>query len=241
MRNISARQLREEVVDNIENCENFKNVFEMIFESNYTEFSKFKEKHRREGEFTDENGVLALATGFYLGVTLRIFSRSNTKLQPYTEHNGNQPIIFNIFLDDRNVNSEHFQSLKQPEVEKTKKKQEKESEIKKIETTRTTEEVMEDFLSRYYNEQETSEPVYKTNMEKNNQKDLMNSTKSQSKKGAINEQINKKVQPKAIDLNNEDKFKKETYTKNTNNSYNNQKNIEVNKQKKYLGKIRKLK
>ena len=31
MRNISAKQLRKEVVDNIENCENFKNVFEMIF------------------------------------------------------------------------------------------------------------------------------------------------------------------------------------------------------------------
>jgi hypothetical protein len=121
MRNISAKQLRKEVVDNIENCENFENVFEMIFESNYAKFSEFKEKHHREGEFTDENGVLALATGFYLGVTLRIFSRSNTKRQPYTEHNENQPNFFNIFLDDRNVNSEHFQSLKQPEVKITKK------------------------------------------------------------------------------------------------------------------------
>ena len=78
MRSISAKQLRKEVVDNIENCENFENVFEMIFESNYTKLAEFKEKHHREGEFTDENGVLALATGFYLGVTLRIFSRSNT-------------------------------------------------------------------------------------------------------------------------------------------------------------------
>ena len=42
MRNISAKQLRKEVVDNIENCENFKNVFEMIFESNYEKFSEFK-------------------------------------------------------------------------------------------------------------------------------------------------------------------------------------------------------
>ena len=31
MRSISAKQLRKEVVDNIESCENFKNVFEMIF------------------------------------------------------------------------------------------------------------------------------------------------------------------------------------------------------------------
>ena len=31
MRNISAKQLRKEVVDNIEHCKNFKNVFEMVF------------------------------------------------------------------------------------------------------------------------------------------------------------------------------------------------------------------
>ena len=67
MRNIFAKQLRKEVVNNIEHCENFDNVFEMIFESNYKKFSEFKEKHHREGEFTDENGVLALATGYYLG------------------------------------------------------------------------------------------------------------------------------------------------------------------------------
>ena len=82
MGNISAKQLRKEVVDNIENCKNFANVFEMIFESNYAKLAEFKEKHHREGEFTDEDGVIALATGYYLGVTLRIFSGSNTKLQP---------------------------------------------------------------------------------------------------------------------------------------------------------------
>ena len=156
MKDISAKQLRKEVVNNIENCANFKHVFEMIFESNYKKFSEFKEKHHREGEFTDEDGVLALATGYYLGVTLRIFSRSNTKLQPYTEHNENQPIIFNIFLDDRNTNSEHFQSLKQPEVEIAKDKNGVCSKTKNVETIRSTEEVMDDFLNVYYNEQEVA-------------------------------------------------------------------------------------
>merc|ERR1712030_31637 len=116
MESLSAKDLRKQVVDNIEKCENFKDVFEMIFESKYSEFKKFKAKHYQEGEFTDEDGVIVLATSYYLGVTLRIFSRSNTKIQPYTEYNENQPIVFNIFLDDRNKNSEHFQSLRQPDM-----------------------------------------------------------------------------------------------------------------------------
>ena len=83
----------------------------MIFDSNAKELQKFKNKHAKEGEFTDEDGVLVLATGYYLGVTLRIISRSNTREQPYTEYNSNQEKIFNIFLDDRQVKSEHFQAL----------------------------------------------------------------------------------------------------------------------------------
>ena len=85
IKNISAKQLRKEVVDNIEKCKNFKNVFEMIFDSDHTKLSEFKEKHYQEGEYTDEDGVMVLATGLYLGVTLRIFSRTNTRLCPYTE------------------------------------------------------------------------------------------------------------------------------------------------------------
>ena len=45
MKDISAKQLRKEVVDNIENCKNFKNAFEMVFDSDYTKLSEFKEKH----------------------------------------------------------------------------------------------------------------------------------------------------------------------------------------------------
>ena len=116
MRDISAKQLRKEVVDNIDNCENFSNVFEMVFGSDYDKFAKFKEKHHQEGQFTDEDGIMVLATGYYLGITLRIFSESNSKLQPYTEYNENNMIIFNVFLDDRSKNSEHFQSLKQPNM-----------------------------------------------------------------------------------------------------------------------------
>ena len=65
MGTMSAKQLRKEVVDNIENCENFANVFEMIFKSDHTKLAEFKKKHHREGEFTDEDGVMTLATGYY--------------------------------------------------------------------------------------------------------------------------------------------------------------------------------
>jgi hypothetical protein len=150
MGTMTAKQLRKEVVDNIENCENFANVFAMIFKSDHTKLAEFKKKHHREGEFTDEDGVMTLATGYYLGGTLRIFSRTNTRKQPYTEHNENQPIIFNIFLDDRT--SGHFQSLLQPKTSNI--------DSEDLEPERTSDEAMQDFYDRFLNvEQEIYKPL----------------------------------------------------------------------------------
>ena len=129
MRTMTAKQLRKEVVENIENCPNFAYVFEMIFKFDQEKLEEFKKKHLKEGEFTDLDGVMTLATAFYLGVTLRIFSRTNSKKNPYTEHNPNQPIIFNVFLDERS--SGHFQSLLQPD--------------------RSSEEIMQDWYDRFVN------------------------------------------------------------------------------------------
>merc|ERR1712030_279731 len=120
----------------------------------YTKLAEFKKKHHREGEFTDEDGVMTLATGYYLGVTLRIFSRTNTKKQPYTEHNENQPVIFNIFLDDRT--SGHFQSLMQTKVAN---KPENNSSTEELEPERTSDEAMKDYLKRYHTEQEIYRPL----------------------------------------------------------------------------------
>merc|ERR1712074_5014 len=128
------------VVENIENCPNFAYVFEMIFKCDHEKLEEFKKKHLKEGEFTDLDGVMTLATAFYLGVTLRIFSMTNTKKNPYTEHNPNQPIIFNIFLDERS--SGHFQSLLQPD--------------------RSSKEIMQDWYDRYVN---TEQEVYKPKLQ----------------------------------------------------------------------------
>ena len=42
MGTMTAKQLRKEVVDNIENCRNFANVFEMIFKSDHEKLAEFK-------------------------------------------------------------------------------------------------------------------------------------------------------------------------------------------------------
>ena len=157
IRTMSAKQLRKEVVDNIENCENFANVFEMMFKSDYTKLEEFKKQHHREGEFTDEPGVIVLATGYYLGVTIRVFSRTNSKKQPYTEHNPDQPVIFNIFHDNRS--SGHFQSLMQPKMDKGQNNPEGESPTKNIEHQWTREEAAEDYINRFHTEQEIYKPT----------------------------------------------------------------------------------
>merc|ERR1712030_25255 len=252
MRDISAKELRKEVVNNIENCENFKNVFEMIFESNYEKFSEFKTKHLQEGEFTDEDGVMALATGYYLGVTLRIFSRTNTKKQPYTEHNENQPIIFNIFLDDRTSNSEHFQSLKQPEMEIAKDKQKMGLEKRNTETIRSTEEVMDDFLKMYYNEQEVAETVNEkvVSKEKSDPNNKISNNKVSKKENGLKTEINdkeiteqtkKEISKEKSDLKNKisenninEQVKKESYKEKNdiNHEFNDNKIREKKKKKK---------
>ena len=72
---------------------------------------------------------------------------------------------------------------------------------------------MDDYLSQYYNEHETSESVYDTTMEKSNQKNIISSNKNQTKN-----EIRKKAQPEATDMNIEEQPKKEAYTENTSNS-----------------------
>merc|ERR1712030_48282 len=98
----------------------------------------------------------------------RIFSRTNTKKLPYTEHNENQPIIFNIFLDDRT--SGHFQSLMQPKVANN---PENDSLTEDLEPERTSDEAMEDYLKRYHTEQEIYRPLQTISVER-----LDNSKKS---------------------------------------------------------------
>ena len=187
------------------NCKNFESVFEMVFDSDYTKLSEFKEKHHREGEFTDEDGVIALATGYYLGVTLRIFSHTNTKLYPYTQHNENQPTIFNIFLDDRSANSEHFQSLKQPEKNAEKVNLENKPEVKKIKPTK---EAKIDHSNSFQNKPETT----KIN------EDNPNSSKAEKDKNTANIVKNTKIveyreDPKS--LTNKEKRNNRNSVKNT--------------------------
>ena len=100
IRNISAKQLREEVIDNMEQCENIECIRDNLKTKGMT-IENFKEKHRQEGTFTDEDGIMAMTTALYLGITLRIIAKTNNKINPYTEYNKGKPYIFYIFHDLR--------------------------------------------------------------------------------------------------------------------------------------------
>ena len=79
VRNMTAKQLRELVVNNLEKCENFDHFFEIVCGSNYAKLKQFKATHSKEGEFTDMDGEMVIATALTLGVTIRIYSKSCTK------------------------------------------------------------------------------------------------------------------------------------------------------------------
>ena len=116
MKKISAKQLRKEIIDNMENCKNFEVVNELLKFDGRT-IEEFKEEHRQEGTFTDENGIMAITTAMYLGITLRIVTKTNTEERPYTEYNEGKPHTFYIFHDTRGPG--HFQSLKPPKIKKS--------------------------------------------------------------------------------------------------------------------------
>ena len=113
IRNISAKQLREEVIDNMEQCENIEVIRENLKAKNMT-IEDFKEKHRQEGTFTDKDGIMAMTTALYLGITLSIISSSNNERNPFTVYNKGKPYNFYIFYDERAPG--HFQSMKHPEI-----------------------------------------------------------------------------------------------------------------------------
>ena len=116
-------------VNNLEYCPNFEHFFEICCNSDYKKLKQFKEKHSREGEFTDEEGGIVAATAFTLGVTIRNYSGSSSKQHFFLDHNPNQPTTFHIFHNQRIKNSEHFQSLKQPSKPSSKKENRKRTNI----------------------------------------------------------------------------------------------------------------
>merc|ERR1712105_44732 len=115
MRKISAKQLRKEVIDNIEKCENIEVIRENL-KGNGKTIEDFKKEHQQEGAFTDEDGIMAMTIALYLGITLSIISSSNNKINSFTVYNRGKPYNFYIFYDERAPG--HFQSLKHPEIKK---------------------------------------------------------------------------------------------------------------------------
>ena len=117
------------VVNNLEKCSNFDHFFEISCNSDYAKLRQFKATHSREGEYTDMDGEMVIATALTLGVSIRIYSKSSSKECQYMEHNPGQSTVFHIFLDQRFEGSEHYQSLNKPPKPNSKKENRKKSNI----------------------------------------------------------------------------------------------------------------
>ena len=129
VKNISAKQLRALVVNNLEKCPNFDYFFEISCNSDHEKLRQFKATHSREGEYTDMDGEMVIATAHTLGVSIRIYSKDNSQKCQYLEHNPGKSTVFHIFLDKRFEGSEHYQSLNRPKKPNGKKEDRKKSNI----------------------------------------------------------------------------------------------------------------
>ena len=84
---MKVEELRSKEVNHIENYPNFQNINEIEFNFSKEKLKAFKEKHSHRGTFTDDSGILVLATSFLLDVTIQIVSQTNTVKLPYTTYN----------------------------------------------------------------------------------------------------------------------------------------------------------
>merc|ERR1712105_14195 len=127
-----------------------------------------------------------------------------------TEHNPNQPTIFNIFLDDRS--SGHFQSLLQPE--------------------RSSEEMMQDWYDRNVNiEQEIYEPKLQISVGK--LEDSRSNNQPDERKNEKEEKINLRTEkPKPEETTSQKETRKSTYAEivKKSKSIKENKNIETSKE-----------
>ena len=76
VKNITAKQLRSLVIQNIEKCDNFDAFFEISCDSNRDKLELFKATHSKEGTFTDMAGEIVIVTALTLDVTIKIYSKS---------------------------------------------------------------------------------------------------------------------------------------------------------------------
>jgi len=90
------------------------------------------------------------------------------------------------------VNSEHFQSLKQPEAKTSKENQEQKTEQKYGKTNRTSEEVRESYMSQFQNKKsKTVQDTVSNNKNQMNTQQIDGTTKVNSE-NAQNTKVNQK-------------------------------------------------
>ena len=81
------------------------------------EYTKFEHKQKKSGTFTDQNGIIVIATALFLKATIKIIAPDNNQKCPFTSYNSNRLNKLSFWIAHYPTHSEtksdgHFQSLK---------------------------------------------------------------------------------------------------------------------------------
>lgn len=82
----NALKLRRNIVKNLTKNPCFQTFFEVGFGNDLDVYNSFVKEQCKSGTFTDENGILVLATAMHLGVKVNIVAPDNNDQNPFTSY-----------------------------------------------------------------------------------------------------------------------------------------------------------
>ena len=104
---------------------NFNNWLNVLFHGSLRKFNNFKRVHNNPSVYTDNQGLMVIATAQHLGININIVGTSNNAAAPYTviegEGTGDKPDLRVGYFQDTTdeigtgkevtIRAGHFQSL----------------------------------------------------------------------------------------------------------------------------------
>ena len=102
--------LRIQVCENVKRCpeEWKKNIIDLEFKGKLRGLTDFVYRQKKDGQFTDDKGIITQATAYYTGRNIKVFSETGgsvpTVLEGGGEADSNEPLA--VFLHGK-----HFQAL----------------------------------------------------------------------------------------------------------------------------------
>ena len=111
--------LRKAVTNSLENHKHKKHWVKNYFQGKIRKYKKFIKEHSVPGAFTDNYGIIVLATGDYLDVKYHLIGTSNNAQNPFTilgDENRTQVFHVGLFQDTTDIHdgprtAGHYQSL----------------------------------------------------------------------------------------------------------------------------------